>query len=105
MAYPPFTHIFNVLFTGEDERKLILALNHLAAVMRHYNKKDQFELLGPSPAQLSKINKNYRWRLFVKCEDEEKIKAFVFYCLNKLREKEDLTGITVNASLDPRVLN
>ncbi|MDR2904229.1 MAG: primosomal protein N' [Clostridiales bacterium] len=105
MAYPPFTHIFNILFTGEDERKLIISLNHLHAIMNHYNKKNQFELLGPSPAQLSKINKNYRWRLFVKCADEEKIKSFVFYCLDKLKAKEDLSGITVNASLDPRVLN
>jgi primosomal protein N' (replication factor Y) len=104
MEYPPYSYIFNILFTGGDERKIIVALNQLLNIMNYYNRKGLFEMLGPSPAQISKINKNYRWRLFVKCKDEEKIKAFVFYCLDKLRQKEDLTGITVNASLNPNMM-
>lgn len=106
MEYPPFTNIFEVLFSGEDEKKIIVNMNKLNYIMTYYNnKKGGFEILGPSPAQISKINNNYRWRLLVKCIDEEKIKSFVFHCLKKLRDVDDLSGMTVSVSLNPRVLN
>ncbi len=105
MQYPPYTNIFSVMFSGDDEKKVIVALNRLHYIMNFFNKKGNFELLGPSPAQISKINKNFRWRIIVKCVDEEKIKSFVFYCLDKLREREDLSGITINASLNPKILH
>ncbi|MCL2376597.1 MAG: primosomal protein N' [Defluviitaleaceae bacterium] len=101
MNYPPFSHIFMLLFTGEDERRIVQALHRLADIMRQANRKGLCEMLGPAPAIISKIRSRYRWKILVKCEDEEIIKKFVFYCLDKLRKIEDLEGININLTLDP----
>ena len=101
MKYPPFAHVFMVLFTGPDERMLIESLNKLLAVMRYCNKKDMFEMLGPAPAFVSKIRKQFRWRLLIKCTQEETLKRFVLYCLGKLKENDPLTGIGIHLTLDP----
>jgi primosomal protein N' (replication factor Y) len=101
MGYPPFSHVFMILFTSADERALIAALQKLLAVMRYCNKKGMFEMLGPAPAFVSKIKKQFRWKLLVKCDREEILKQFVLYCLGKLKENDPLTGIEVNLTLDP----
>lgn len=102
MLYPPFSNIFFIMFTGEDERKVISKLYKLLDIMFFYNsKKKQFELLGPAPAFISKIKKNYRWRVIVKGIDENKLKNFVIYCIDKLKEKEEITGININITMNP----
>ena len=104
MEYPPFSHVFMVLFTGADERVLIMALHKLLAVMRYCNKKGMFEMLGPAPAFISKIKKQFRWKLLVKCDQEEMLKRFVIYCVGKLKENDTLAGIGVHLTFDPMAM-
>jgi primosomal protein N' (replication factor Y) (superfamily II helicase) len=104
MNYPPFSNVFNILLVSFDEKKVIKSMFTLLDIMNFYNRKGLFEMLGPSPALISKIKNKYRWRLIVKCEDEEKIKLFVIYCLDKLKDKEDLSNININITLNPSML-
>ncbi|MDR1663412.1 MAG: primosomal protein N' [Clostridiales bacterium] len=101
MRYPPFTHIFEVLFTGPDERAVITALHKLRAVMGYCNKKGFFETLGPAPAFVSKIKSQYRWKILVKGADGELLKKFVLYCIRKLKDNDPLAGVSANLTLDP----
>ena len=101
MNYPPFSHIFMLLFIGSDEAQIIQVLHQLASIMKHYNRKGLCETLGPAPAVVSKIRGKYRWKLLVKCNDEEILKKFVFYCLDKLKTSTNVEGITMNLTLDP----
>lgn len=104
MRYPPFSHVFAVMFTGQNEKDVINALNKLAAIMEYTNKKDnkgRFEVIGISPAFVSKIKKQFRWKLLLKCKDDEPLKAFVLYCINKLKENDPLTGLTMHLTLNP----
>ncbi len=101
LNYPPFSNIFVILFTGINEKNIIVLIYKLINIMKAYNKKDQFEILGPSPALISKINKQYRWKLLVKCVDEEKLKSYVLYCIDKLKKNDDLTEIYLNLTLNP----
>jgi primosomal protein N' (replication factor Y) len=104
MRYPPFTHIFEVLFTGPDERAVITALHKLLAVMGYCNRKGLFETLGPAPAFVSKIKSQYRWKILVKGADGELLKKFVLYCIRKLRDNDPLAGVSANLTLDPTVM-
>lgn len=104
MCYPPFSNIFVFLFTGTDEKKIIKALHKLLEIMKFYNRKGLFEMLGPAPCIVSKIKKNYRWKLLVKCADEGKIKSFAFYCMDKLTQSEDTSGISFNLTLNPKMI-
>jgi primosomal protein N' (replication factor Y) len=101
MNYPPFSHIFMLLFTGTRERRVVHALHRLGDIMRNANRKGLCEILGPAPAIISKMRQNYRWKILVKCRDEEIIRKFVRHCLDKLKEQEDLEGITMNLTLNP----
>ena len=104
MSYPPYTHIFHVMFSGERERDIITALHRLADIMRFYNRDGSFELLGPSPAVISKLRGLYRWKIMVKCADETRLKNYTLYCVDKLRQADALSGITTNLTLDPALL-
>jgi len=104
MAYPPFTHFFSVMLSGPNEKAVIAALYKLQAIMAYCNKKGRFELLGVSPAFVSKVNAQYRWKILIKCEEEEPLKQFVLYCTKKLRENDPLTGMTVHLSLNPAMM-
>jgi len=108
MEYPPYSHIFMILFTGPDERTLIMALHKLLAIMQYCNKKGLFEFLGPAPAFVSRVKKQFRWRILVKCsktDDPEGIlKQFVQYCLGKLKENDPLKGINISITLNPMSL-
>ena len=108
MEYPPFAHVFMIMFTGPDEKALIMALHKLLAIMRYCNKKGLFEMIGPAPAFVSRLKKQFRWRILVKCSKtdnpEEILKQFVLYCLSKLKENDPLKGMTINITLDPMIL-
>jgi len=106
LVYPPFSHVFCVLFAGAGEKEIILALQKLLATMEYCNAKagGKFDIIGISPASVSKIKQQYRWKLLLKCTEEEPLKAFVLYCIKKLRENDPLTGITVHLTLNPVVM-
>ncbi|MCL2603745.1 MAG: primosomal protein N' [Defluviitaleaceae bacterium] len=104
MGYPPFTHIFSVMLSGPVEKEVIAALHKLQAIMAYCNKKGLFELMGVSPAFVSKVKQQFRWKLLVKCAEEEPLKQFVLYCIRKLRENDPLPNIAVHLSLNPAIL-
>jgi len=112
MMYPPFSHVFSIMLSGPDEKNVITALRKLWAIMDYSRQlsagnkpKNQFELLGMSPALVSKIKNQFRWKILVKCNKEEPLKAFVLYCVRKLRENDPLTGMNIHLNLDPVMLD
>jgi len=101
MMYPPFSCIFFIMFVSSDEKKIIKALYKLLDIMVKFNKNNQFEHIGPSPAAISKIKNQYRWKIIVKGFIEKNLKNYVLYCLDRLEECFDLGGISVNITLNP----
>lgn len=85
MNYPPYSNIFIVLILGENEKSVITSINKFMEVLNYYNKKNKFELLGPAPASISKIKKQYRWKIIIKCDEEERLRNYAMYCLNKFK--------------------
>lgn len=104
MIYPPFTNIFVIMFVGENEGYIRQCLNDLLYIMRYYNKNNIFTHLGPSPAVISKISNNYRWQLMVKCENEEKLRNYVLFCIDKLRQNINLNNISIHLNLNPNYI-
>ena len=69
--------------------------------MIKFNKNNQFEHIGPSPASISKIKNQYRWKIIVKGALEKNLRNYVLYCLDRLSESYDLSGININITLNP----
>jgi primosomal protein N' (replication factor Y) len=104
MNYPPFSNVFSIMFTGASEREVIDALRKLSAIMEYCNNKDgknRFEIIGLSPAFVSMIKKQFRWKLLVKSTHEAPLVAFVLYCIKKLRENDSLKNLTTHLTLNP----
>jgi primosomal protein N' (replication factor Y) len=108
MNYPPFGDVFMVMATCNDEKRLLSALNELGRLMRHYNRKGYFEILGPAPAMVRKVNNVFRWKILIKStadtERREILLKFVFYCVERLKSGMDTGGININLTLNPKVL-
>ena len=105
MNYPPFAHIFQIMFTGENEKLIIENLHRLAEIMKKANRKGLCEIMGPAPCMIVKIKRNYRWKILVLCSDYEILKQFVYYCLDKLDKYADLGGIKINLTPNPAYIN
>lgn len=87
MEYPPFSHIFSVLITGEREKEVVLAAQRLGAFMNHYADRAGCTAVGPAPAPLPKFRGEYRWQIFAKGMDERRLKAFVLYTVEQVKKE------------------
>lgn len=86
MEYPPFSHIFSVLITGEMEQEVILAAQRLGAFMNHYAERAGCTVVGPAPAPLPKFRGEFRWQIFAKGTDAEQLKAFALYTVEQTKK-------------------
>ncbi|WP_058485310.1 primosomal protein N' [Defluviitalea phaphyphila] len=107
LNYPPFTHIFSILITGENEKNVISSTYGLMEIMKFFNKKKKFELYGPAPAIISKIKNRYRWRILIKCKDRDLLMQYSFYCINKFNQINQTKGkldINIQTDIDPLIM-
>ena len=86
MEYPPFSHIFSVLITGEMEQEVIPAAQRLGAYMNHYAERAGCTVVGPAPAPLPKFRGEFRWQIFAKGTDADRLKAFVLYTVEQTKK-------------------
>lgn len=80
---PPFTHLAQVVISGNNEDVVKDEISSLCELMNGYTKDRPIEVLGPSPASLRKINNVFRWKILVKCKEEERLRNFILYCCRK----------------------
>jgi len=66
IGYPPFSRIVVVELKGRNEKNVeLIAQQFGASLSKHL---PSTEVLGPSPAVLSKIKNEYRWHILVKAD-------------------------------------
>lgn len=100
MEYPPFSHIFSVLITGEMEREVVLAAQRLGAFMNHYAERAGCIVVGPAPAPLPKFRGEFRWQIFAKGTDAERLKSFGIYTVEQTK-KEVSREIRFHLAFEP----
>lgn len=104
MKYPPFSNIFIFVISGENEKSVIDGSYRLISVLNYYNRKGKFELLGPTPARVSKIRKLYRWKIIIKCDEEQRLKIYALYCLDKFKANGFYTNdVSIQLNMNPMV--
>lgn len=92
-GYPPYLLLINVIVTGQDQH----ATGDVAKVMADGLSADG-EVLGPSPAPLSRIRGRFRWQILVKEREEMRARIRLRTLLTQL----DLPHtIKVNVDVDP----
>jgi primosomal protein N' (replication factor Y) (superfamily II helicase) len=68
-SYPPYSRLVLVEFKGEDEAKVQQEAERFAS--RLAPRPEYVDLLGPAPAVIGKIKRNYRWHILLKSAREQ----------------------------------
>ncbi len=99
LNYPPFSHLINIILTGEiNERVRDYALL-LADVLSNRNLRKNFiSVLGPAPCPLSRVKSRYRWHLMLKCRKIPRAVAIVRAVVKKFSVP---SGVTFSMDVDP----
>ena len=86
LNYPPFCDIIIFVVSGVEEEIVKESINKL-----YSNLKGDFNVFMPSPAPISKINGEYRWRILIKEKmDEEKNDILGNYIKEFLNQKSNV---------------
>jgi len=62
--YPPFVRIIRLVVRGEIEEKVVKKIKELEDSLNH----EKILFTGPVPCTIEKLNKNYRYHLFIKTQ-------------------------------------
>ncbi len=104
LLYPPFGRIISILFKGKDEKKVMESAENFAQVLK--SQKGPFEVLGPTPSPLVKIQNKYRWHILIK-ESKRRdpagkvIRQAVRDAEKKFRAEFQTRGIQLSVDVDP----
>ncbi|CAA7602763.1 Type III restriction enzyme, res subunit [Acididesulfobacillus acetoxydans] len=105
--YPPFTHVIRVLVQGEEEERVIKGAHELATALfgrmpEHGNGNTELlNVLGPAPAVLPRLKKQFRWQVLVKGKNIEILRAFLHGGIEKFFQSSAAHGIILNIEVDP----
>ncbi|MCM1285575.1 MAG: primosomal protein N' [Acetobacter sp.] len=107
LIYPPYCDIYSASFTGDNENKTALSAKAFFDVLTEENQvvKEKIIILGPSPAKISKINKQYRYKLFIKCKNSKNIRNLLNKVLKRLYKIKEYKDVMVSIDLNPYDLN
>ena len=107
MTYPPFCDIYCVYFVCDNENTAALCAKSFFDILKELNSENREELivLGPSPAKISKLNNQYRYRLSVKCKNSKNIRLLLNNILKRLNKIKEYKDVTVSVDLNPYELN
>ncbi|GAB6152373.1 primosomal protein N' [Desulfosporosinus burensis] len=104
--YPPYTHIIRVLLLHDKEDRVIKGANDLGACLLQGMqdpkfKNTGFDILGPSPAVLSRLKNQWRWQISVKGARQDVLRAFLHQGVQQFFKSPASNGIVLNIEVNP----
>ena len=103
MNYPPFTQIGIFLLNASDEKTLINKSYMLKQVLDQHFSGKGYELLGPAPANISKIKNIYKWRLIVKTVNYQQLIILTRFIDKLINEDDTYKDISLQFDLNPMI--
>lgn len=102
-ACPPFADLIFITFTGLYEDRVMQGAGRfgrmLRASLRAANTPDEaYQLLGPAPCMVAKINYTYRYRLTLAAKNTRALRDMLAACLRAFAKEKQNRG--VNAYVD-----
>jgi primosomal protein N' (replication factor Y) (superfamily II helicase) len=75
LDYPPFTNIANIILSGINDKAVFVISRKIKSLLASsfITTGCSVDILGPTRAPLSKIKNKFRWRIVIKCKDEDTI--------------------------------
>ena len=104
MEYPPYSYLYSILLSGKKEKKVIQTAFRLAEFFHSYDPKQEYQIIGPSPAVLSKINNEYRWRIIIKHKNQTLLSKYAYNGINQYLQTENIQDVQIYRDLNPVIM-
>jgi len=100
LAYPPFSRIGRILFTGRNK---LIVNNFSQMVGRKLQGNINYKILGPAPAPLEKIKGNWRAHLIIKSKNRNisSLHQFIHSTIGFTIFERKWRGVRIQIDVDP----
>lgn len=106
MWYPPFSKMIVVLFSGTESSAVERCAAYFRKLMGDMKKLDsRVQVLGPVPASITKINNRYRFRMIIKCTDDDVYNADLKKAMESCRKNENYRNVSIIIDKNPTNIN
>ena len=98
-GYPPFCDIVHIVVSGEDLQYVKENMAQIFESLKTSLEENEVyaTLIGPSPSPVAKISNRYRWRVLIKCENNERLRSILREKIVEVTRKD----ISVNIDINP----
>ncbi len=105
-GYPPYKGIASVTLFGKNQLHVKESMEESAAELQeciNNEKLTSVDLLGPHPAPMERMNKNYRWQILLKFgyNDSKRIKNIINRVYNEGKVKIKHDNIKISIDINP----
>jgi primosomal protein N' (replication factor Y) len=106
LNYPPFCQIISILISGTDEQAVVRKINELILDLKKQIKESGYgkvcsEILGPTPAPISRLKNKFRWRALLKCADNLEIRKLLNNLLYEFYNNKKNAGVNLTIDINP----
>ncbi|HAU88051.1 MAG TPA: primosomal protein N' [Lachnospiraceae bacterium] len=110
MSYPPAEHMVALMITSKEEEKAQIASKVLFNKIEYFQKESGelspeddklVKIIGPVKASVSKINDIYRWVIYLKCKDYDRLKEIKNMLEDYMEQEEFFKKCSVQFDFDP----
>ena len=97
---PPFADLFSFTVSGPEEEPVRRAVNDLAKALRAAFSTAPFgaeyEVVGPAPAPVVKVNQRFRYRIFLAGRNQKKVRDAIRYYLMAFHGQKENRGLSLS---------
>ena len=99
---PPFTDLYVLTASGEDEDAVLRCCGDVKAEMRRLVRDmPEAKVLGPAPLPIARLNKTWRYRVTVSCPESKAVREAVSYALTACNNNKKYRGVSLYADFNP----
>lgn len=102
-CYPPFTDFILLTASGLVEEDVLRCCYRLRKTLEPVlsRLKQPWQLLGPAPASVVKVNNRYRYRLTLAAQNTKDVRNLISYALRAAHQEKENRGVSVYADWNP----
>jgi len=105
LTFPPYCDLCVLTVGGENRQSAMDGANCLLSLIKHLSEKKYVDIkiivLGPSIAEIPKVNNKYRYHLTIKCKNSTKFRKFISEVLMAFEKEYSKRDIFTYVDINP----
>lgn len=103
LRFPPHYRLIAVLGIGKKEQETADLIKEYTRLLKKHAHRygDDVQVLGPSPAPLSKINDNYRWRVLLRSRKQSLMRETLARASDEFQDVKGKSTVQLIVDVDP----